>query len=229
MCRWFICILTWVRVTRWSPPLAVCTCFVVSDRPSFRKSPSIRLEFGHSESHGARSLFVEPRQICQGYASLNGLPYGLVWLLTYERFSLLHRSALTQQGISHSYSIRLPCCSPSRPLRPKRTFGTDVQLLLPRADHLLYPAYSLSRVYVRPLSYSSPGSLAVTLVAIGRAVVSSRMRLPSFTVYLRVRYIFRIPTRYSSASAKCQAPRSLSLALLGAFLAFSSSVWRRFP
>ena len=29
------CILTWVKVTRWSPPLAVCTCFVVSDRPSF--------------------------------------------------------------------------------------------------------------------------------------------------------------------------------------------------
>ena len=108
------------------------------------------------------------------------------------------------------------------------TFSSEVRLLLPRADHLLCPASSLSRVYV-PLSYSSPGSLVVTLVAIGSTVVSSRMRLPSFTVYLRVRYIFRIPTRYSSASAKCQAPRSLPLALLGAFLAFSSSVLRRFP
>ena len=52
---------------------------MVSDRSSFRKSPSIRLDFGHSESHGARSLFVEPCQICQGYARLHGLPYGLAW------------------------------------------------------------------------------------------------------------------------------------------------------
>ena len=74
------CIVTWVRVTRWSPPLAVYTCFVVSDTPSFRKSPSIRLKFGHSESHGTRSLFVVPRQLCQGYASLNGL----AWLLMHE-------------------------------------------------------------------------------------------------------------------------------------------------
>ena len=28
-------------------------------------------------------------------------------------------------------------------------FGTEVRLLLPRADHLLYPASSLSRVYVQ--------------------------------------------------------------------------------
>ena len=31
------------------------------------------------------------------------------------------------------------------------TFGTEVWLLLPRADHLLFPASSLFRVYVRPL------------------------------------------------------------------------------
>ena len=84
VCCMLTCILTWARVTRWSPPLAMCTCFVVSDKPSFRKVLSIRLKLGHSESHGARSLFVVSRQLCQGYASLNGL----VWVLTHERFSL---------------------------------------------------------------------------------------------------------------------------------------------
>ena len=63
----------------------------------------IHFEFGHSKSLGARSLFFERRQLCQIYASLNGL----VWLLTHERFSLPHRSASTQQDISHSYSICL--------------------------------------------------------------------------------------------------------------------------
>ena len=41
------------------------------------------------------------------------------------------------------------------------TFGTDVRLLFPRADHLLCPASSLFRVYVRPLKL---------LVAIGCAL-----------------------------------------------------------
>ena len=52
------------------------------------------------------------------------------------------------------------------------TFSTEVRLLLPRADHLLCPAFILFCVYS---------------VVIGRAVVSFRLRLQSFTVYLRVR------------------------------------------
>ena len=89
---------------------------------------------------------------------------------------------------------------------------------------------SFSRLRASPkLYYSSPGSFAVTLVATDHAVVSFGPRLQSFTVYLRVRSFFRSPSRYSSGSAKCQAPGSLSLALIGAFLTFSSSVWRPFP
>ena len=123
---------------------------------------------------------------------------------THERFSLPHRPASTQQGISHSYSIRLPCCSASRPSRPKKSGSL---LRGPTTCSVRRPVF-LTFTCV-PLSYSSPGSFAVT--------------------DLRVRYIFRSPSRYSSGSAKCQASGSLLLALLGAFLTFSSSVWRRFP
>ena len=148
------CIVTWVRVARWSPPLAVCTCFVVSDRPSFRKSPSIRLEFGHSESHGARSFFVVPRQLCQGYASLNGI----AWLLMHEWLLLPHHR-----------STRLPCCSPSRPSRPKLSAQmSGSSFREPTTCSVRRPAFSACTCV--PLSYSSPGSLAVTLVAIGRAL-----------------------------------------------------------
>ena len=169
------CIVTWVRVTRWSPPLAVSTCFVVSDRPSFRKSPSIRLEFGHSESHGARSLFVEPCQICQGYARLHGLPYGLAW-------RRLNRASLTA-----TLSVRRPCCSPSRPSRPKLLaqksgFSFSRAPTTCSVQRKAFPAFTCV-----PLSYSSPGSLAVTLVAIGCAVVSfQQLQLQSFTIYLHV-------------------------------------------
>ena len=76
------------------------------------------------------------------------------------------------------------------------TFGTEARLLFPRADHLLCPASSLFRVYVCPLtSYSSPGSLADTLVAIGRA------SCPFDCDYSHLPYIF--------ASAKCSASHSL--------------------
>ena len=64
---------------------------------------------------------------------------------------------------------------------------------------------------LRASPYSSPGSFAVTLVEIVRAVVSFQLRFQSFTVYLR---IFRSPSRYSSGSAKCQAPGPLPLELL---------------
>ena len=200
----------------------MCTCFVVSDRPSFRKSPSIRLKFGHSESHGALSLFVEPRQLCQGYASLDGVPYGLVWLLTHERFSLPYRPGSTQQGVSHSYSIRLPCCSASRLSRPKRSAQKSrSSLRAPTTCSVRRPVF-LTFTCV-PLSLSPPGSLAVTLAAIAHAVVSFRLLLQSSTVYLRARYIFRSSSRYSSGSAKCQATGSLPLALLRAFLSSVSA------
>ena len=133
--------------------------FLVSDRPSFRKSPSIRLKFGHSKSHGTRLLVVVPHQLCQGYASLNGL----VWLLTHERFSHPHCSASTQQGISHSYSIRLPCCSPSRPWRQKLSAQKSSSFCVPTTCSVWRLAFSAFTCV--PLSYSSPGSLAVTLVA----------------------------------------------------------------
>ena len=79
-----------------------------------------------------------------------------------------------------------------------------------------------------PLSYSSPGSLAVTLVAIGRA------SCPFDCDYSHLPFIFA-SAKFSAhplvirRGMQCQAPRSLPLALLGAFHALSSSVWRRFP
>ena len=104
--------------------------------------------------HGARSLFVVPRQLCQGYTSLNDL----VWLVTHERFSLSHRSASTQQGISHSYSICVPCCSRSRPLRPK---FSAYPLVIHRGvqsvkHHFLYPSRCLepSSLSDRPFGVS---------------------------------------------------------------------------
>ena len=119
----------------------------------FRKSPSICLEFGHSESHGACSLFVVPRQLCQGYASLNGL----AWLLMHERLSL-----------PRPRSAPLPCCSPSRPSKPKLSAQKSGSFFRePTTCSVRRPAFSAFMCV--PLSYSSPGSLAVTLVAIGRA------------------------------------------------------------
>ena len=103
--------------------------------------------------HGARSLFVVPRQLCQGYTSLNDL----VWLVTHERFSLPHRSASTQQGISHSYSICLPCCSPSRPLRPKLSAQKSCSSFrAPTTRSVLLS--SPFRVYVRLLFARQPRS-----------------------------------------------------------------------
>ena len=144
---------------------------VVSDRPSFRKFPFICLEFGHSESHGALSPFVDPRQLCQGCASLDDLPYGFVWLLTHERFSLPHHPASAQQGISNSYFIRLPCCSLSRLSRPKllaRKSGSSIRTLTTCSIRL--PAFPMFTCI--PLSYSLPGSFPVTLIAIVCAVMS---------------------------------------------------------
>ena len=137
--------------------------------------PSTGLEFGHSESHGARSLFVEPCQICQGYARLHGLPYGLAW-------RRLNRASLTA-----TLSVRRPCCSPSRPSRPKLLaqksgFSFSRAPTTCSVQRKAFPAFTCV-----PLSYSSPGSLAVTLVAIGCAVVSfQQLQLQSFTIYLHV-------------------------------------------
>ena len=134
MCGSFI--LTWVWVTRWSPPLAVCTCFVVSDRPIFRKCPSIRPRIRSLRISWPSFALRWTSPTCQGYASLNGLPYSLVWLR-------LNRASLTATlSVCHAALLQ--------DLRD-RNFGTEVRLLLPRADHLLCPASSLSRVYVRPL------------------------------------------------------------------------------
>ena len=129
----------------------MCTCFVVSDRPSFRKS--IRLEFGHSESHGALSLFVEPRQLCRGLL----VEAMLVWttfrtvLFGFLRMSDFHfptvRLRLNRACISHSYSIRLLCCSPSRPSRPKLSAHNGPAPPSARRPLALSAASSLSHVY----------------------------------------------------------------------------------
>ena len=60
------------------------------------------------------------------------------------------------------------------------TFGTDVRLLFPRADHLLCPASSLFRVYVRPLKLLFAREPRSYSRRHRSRVVSFRLRLQSF-------------------------------------------------
>ena len=107
------------------------------------------------------------------------------------------------------------------------TFGTGVRLLFPRADHLLCPASSLFRVNVRPLKLLFARQPRSYSRRHRSRVVSFRLRLQSF-IFASAKFS-AYPLVIRRGNAKRQAPRSLPLALLGAFLAFSSSVWRRFP
>ena len=114
----YVCAARLLRTDLGETELLVATPrFVVSDRPSFQKSPSIRFELGHSESHGALPLSVEPCQLCQGYASLDSLRYGFVWLLTHERFSALSLASIaTVQASIPQSGPRL--CFGATPLVP---------------------------------------------------------------------------------------------------------------
>ena len=138
--------------------------------------PSIGLEFG------LQNLMALFRYSLNLASSIKAL---LVWtaystaLFGFLRMSNFHFPTVRLRLSRASLTATLFVCHPALPqdLR-NRNF--------PRADHLLYPASSLSHVYVRPLKLLLARQLRSYSRRHSHVVVSFRLVLQSFTVYLRV-------------------------------------------
>ena len=149
-------------------------------------------------------------------------------------FSFLHTSDFHFPNVRlrlsrASLTVTLSVCHASllQDLRDRNFRHNSSALPFARRSLALSGVQSFSRSLASPKSYSSPGSFAVTLVAIVHAVVSFRLRLVIYSLSSRP---LHLPFTLLLFVGKCSVrPQFFTPRAAWSVPHFSSSVWRRFP